>query len=209
MHVVRIFLVLLLTFGATVQARAEDMPELATLLSLFSANAMEGGTIRVNWTLDQQSPAVVKFRVYRGYEELGNFSVLCEIPFHAENGAAEYLYNDTSAIPGVTYYYKLAAQGQLNESVFPVVISAGIPIGDSDSGQITEAPATVLPGKNVRLYVRKSGHYKLERTAPDKSLLVEGDLNAGVYEFTADSGAQTLKLTADPAYEQTISWPIQ
>lgn len=209
MRVARILFALLLTAGTTVQAQAEDMPELATLLALFSANAMDGGTIRLNWTLDQQSPAVVNFRVYRGYEELGNFSVLCEIPFHAENGTAEYLYNDTSAIPGVTYYYKLAAQGQLNESVFPVVISAGIPLGDQNGGQSGEAPALVLPGENVRLYVRKSGHYKLERTSPDKSLLIDGDLSAGVYEFKTDSGEQSLKLTADPAYEHTLSWPLR
>jgi hypothetical protein len=209
MRVAQILFALLLAIGTTVQAQAEDMPELATLLSLFSANAMEGGTIRLNWTLDQQSPAVIKFRVYRGYEELGKFPVLCEIRFHAENGAAEYLYNDTSAIPGVTYYYKLAAQGQLHESVFPVVISAGIPLGDDNGGQAPDAPALVLPGDSLRLYVRKSGHYKLERTSPDNVMLLDSDLSAGVYEIKTATSEQSLKLTADPAYERTVSWPLR
>ncbi len=207
MNVARLFFALLLTFNLS--AHAEEMPELATLLALFSASATENGTIRLNWTLDQQSPAVIKFRVYRGYEELGNFSVLSEIPFHAEQGAADYLLNDTSAIPGVTYYYKLAAQGQLNESIFPVVISAGVPLGDKNAGQDDEAPAIILPGETVRLYVRKSGHVKLERTAPEQKTLIDGELASGVYEVEAGPAAQSLKVWAGQAYEFSLSWPIQ
>ena len=148
MIVLRMFFALILLVGTS--ARAEEMPELATLLALFSANASDHGNIRLNWTLDQQSPTVVKFRIYRGYEELGNFSVLSEIPFRGESGQADYLYQDTSAIPGVTYFYKLAAQGQLNESIFPVVISAAVPVGSTLGGQNAESPALVLPGEKLR-----------------------------------------------------------
>lgn len=207
MNIARLFLALLLTFNLS--ATAEDMPELATLLALFSANATEDGTIRLNWTLDQQSPAVIKFRIYRGYEELGNFSVLSEIPFHAEQGTADYLLNDTSAIAGVTYYYKLAAQGQIDESIFPVVISAGVPLGEKNAGQDSEAPAIILPGENVRLYVRKSGHVKLERTAPEQKVLIDGDLASGVYEVGAGPATQSLKVSTGANYEFTVNWPIQ
>lgn len=209
MYVARIVFALLLIFNWTT-AQAEEMPELATLLSLFSANATENGNVRLNWTLDQQSPAVVKFRIYRGYEELGNFPVLAEIPFHAENGAAaDYLYQDTSAIPGVTYYYKLAAQGQINESIFPVVISAGIPLGDKSAGQLNNAPAVVLPGDGMRLYVRKTGHVKLERTSPDQKTLIDSELSAGVYEINSGKSEQALKVTVTPSYEHTLTWPIK
>ncbi len=208
MHVARIAFAFLLIFNWTA-VRAEEMPELATLLALFSANSTEDGNVRLNWTLDQQSPAVVKFRIYRGYEELGNFSVLAEIPFHAENGAADYLYQDTSAIPGVTYYYKLAAQGQINESIFPVVISAGVPLGDRSLGQESTAPAVVLPGDSLRLYVRKSGHVKLERTSPDKKTLIDNDLAAGVYEINTGKSEQSLKVTVAPSYEFSLTWPIK
>lgn len=206
MRVAKIIFALLLTFNFS--ARAEDMPELATLLALYSANATEDGNIRLNWTLDQQSPAVIKFRIYRGYEELGGFSVLSEIPFHAENGAAEYLFSDTSAIPGVTYFYKLAALGQINESIFPVVISAGVSLGDKHAGQANDAPAIILPGENVRLYVRKSGKVKLERTLPKAKTLIDGDLTAGVYEIDSGQLAQTFKLWVAPSYEFNLTWPI-
>ena len=206
MHIARIVLVAMLLCGWS-SAQADDMPELATLLSLFSANATDDGNIRLNWSLDQQSPAVVKFRIYRGYEELGAFSVLTEVPFHA--GSAEYLLNDSSAIPGVTYYYKLAAQGQLNESVFPVVISAGLPLAGVLGGQSKDSPGLVLPGKNMRLYVRKSGHIKLERTLPDAKVLIDDTLSAGVFEINSTGPAQTFKVTIGPSFEQTVSWPLR
>lgn len=208
MHVARFVFALLLIINWTT-ARGEEMPELATLLALFSANSTEDGNVRLNWTLDQQSPAVVKFRIYRGYEELGNFPVLAEIPFHAENGTADYLYQDTSAIAGVTYYYKLAAQGQINESIFPVVISAGVPLGDKSSGQESTAPAVVLPGDSMRLYIRKSGHVKLERTSPDKKTFIDSELAAGVYEINAGKSEQAIKLTVAPSYEFSLTWPMK
>lgn len=190
-------------------ARAQDMPELATLLSLFSANATENGKIRLNWTLDQQSPAIVKFRIYRGYEELGGFSVLTEAPFHHENGQADYLYQDTSAIPGVTYYYKLAAQGQIQESIFPVVISAAVPVGLKIGDQNAESPAIVLPGEKLRVYLRQAAHLRVERSTPDKKLLVDSELAAGIYEFDSTNTAQTIKLNVDGAFEKTVTWPLQ
>lgn len=208
MHVARIIFasIMLISWNT---GQAEEMPELATLLALFSANSTEDGNVRLNWTLDQQSPAVVKFRVYRGYEELGNFSILAEIPFHAENGTADYLYQDTSAIPGVTYYYKLAAQGQINESIFPVVISAGIPLGESGAGQASTAPAVVLPGDVMRVYVRAGGQVRIERTAPDAKLLIDSELPAGVFEINSGKAEQTIKISVPPSYEYTLTWPIK
>ncbi|NUO18488.1 hypothetical protein HUU59_03485 [bacterium] len=190
-------------------AHAEDLPELATLLSLFSANSTEDGHIRLNWSLDQQSPAVVKFRVYRGYEEIGNFSVLAEIAFHPETGAADYLYQDTSAIPGVTYYYKLAAQGQLNESIFPVVISAAVPLGEKNSGQPDSAPAVILPGQPMRLYMRSGGRVKIERTSPDSRVLIDSQLPAGVFEINSGEIDQTIKIEVPPDYKHSLNWPIR
>ncbi len=168
MIVARIMLALILLVSTS--ARAQDMPELATLLSLFSANAADNGNIRLNWSLDQQSPAIVKFRIYRGYEELGGFSILTEVSFHAENGQADYLYQDTSAIAGVTYYYKLAAQGQIQESIFPVVISAAVPVGQKLGDQSAESPAVVLPGEKLRVYMRQAGHLRVERSDPRQEI---------------------------------------
>lgn len=207
MIVARCMLALILLVSTS--ARAQDMPELATLLSLFSANAAENGNIRLNWTLDQQSPAIVKFRIYRGYEELGGFSILTEVPFHAENGQADYLYQDTSAIPGVTYYYKLAAQGQIQESIFPVVISAAVPVGQKLGDQSAESPAVVLPGEKLRVYLRQAGHLRVERSTPDKKLLVDSELAAGIYEFDSTNTVQTITLNVDGAFEKTVSWPLQ
>jgi len=206
MHIARNFLLLLLSLCWIPAAHAEDMPELATLLSLFSANATEDGNIRLNWSLDQQSPAVVNFRIYRGYEELGGFSVLAEVPLHGNS--PEYLFQDASAIPGVTYYYKLAAQGQLNESVFPVVISAALPVGGVLGGQQKDAPVMILPGESLRLYVRESGHVKIERTSPDPKVLLDDTLAAGVFEISS-KGKQTLKVVAGPSFEQTVDWPLK
>lgn len=207
MHFVHVLLGSLLMFGTS--ARASDMPDLATLLALFSANAADDGRIRLNWSLDQQSPAIVKFRIYRGYEEYGSFSVLAEIPFHAENGKADYLYQDTSAIPGVTYYYKLAAQGQLNESIFPVVISAAVPLGASLGGQFEEAPVLLLPGSTMLVYLRKGGRLLIERTAPERKLLLEGEMSAGVYEIDSSTVSQTIILKLGESFSQTVNWPIQ
>lgn len=207
MIVLRTLFALILLLSTS--ARSEEMPELATLLALFSANASDHGNIRLNWTLDQQSPTVVKFRIYRGYEELGNFSVLTEVPFHAESGQADYLFQDTSAIPGVTYYYKLASQGQLNESIFPVVISAAVPVGGTLGGQNAESPALVLPGDKLRVYLKQAGHLRVERSAPDKQVLVDTLLTAGIYEFEATDAAQTISVKVDDSFEKTVTWPLK
>jgi hypothetical protein len=206
MLIVRTMLVTLLMISTS--ARADDMPELATLLALFSANAGDDGNIRLNWTLDQQSPAIVDFRIYRGYEELGSFSVLPEVPFHAADGQAEYAYQDTSAIPGVAYYYKLAAKGQIEESIFPVVISAAVPMVGGLGGQTELAPVLILPGNKLRVYLRKSGHLFVERKSPEQKQLVNSDLAAGVYEIDSSSSQQTISIKLD-GFEQTITWPLQ
>ncbi|MCB9366191.1 MAG: hypothetical protein H6506_03715 [Calditrichaeota bacterium] len=207
MQLVRMMFAFLLV--ACTSARAGDMPELATLLSLFSANAADDGRIRLNWTLDQQSPTIVKFRIYRGYEEFGNFSVLTEVTFHAELEHADYLYQDTSAIPGVTYYYKLAAQGQLNESIFPVVISAAVPLGVQLGEQVEQDPVLILPGAKLRLYMRKAGHLVVTRTMPEMKTLLDGDLAAGVYEIDSSASKQTLTIKLDGQFEKSVAWPLQ
>lgn len=204
----KLFLLATASLFAVIAVHAEEMPELATQLSLFSANATENHTLRLNWSLDQQSPAIVKFRIYRGYEELGNFSVLAELPFRPDSGAADYLFADTLAVPGVSYYYKLSSVSQSTESVFPVVISAAIPLNGRDGGQSSFAPAAILPGENITLYVRHAAQIKLEQTAPSGKVLIDKQLPAGLYEFESGNGPVTLKLTGPDSFEKTINWPI-
>jgi hypothetical protein len=206
-RILMLFLWAVSLFAGTISF-AEEMPELATQLSLFSANATENRTLRLNWSLDQQSPAIVKFRIYRGYEELGNFSVLEEIPFRPDSGAADYLFADTLAVPGVSYFYKLSSVGQSKESVFPVVISAAIPLAGRDGGQNTSAPAMILPGEKITLYVRHTAPIKLEQTSPQSKVLIEKQLPAGLYEFEGGNGPVTLKLSGPDNFERTVNWPI-
>jgi hypothetical protein len=190
----------------------DELPELSSVLSLFSAHASGSDGVRLNWTLDRQSPTIVKFRIYRGYEEIGNFAVLTEINATSAMDTAEYSFEDKSARPGVSYFYKLAAVGQKNESVFPVVITATPP----QPGHTVEvgklAPATVLAGDKITLYVRRAGRVKLDLMTTPPKALVNDNLRPGVYEFDpppAGDGKVSLHLEHEEGYNTDFTWPIQ
>jgi hypothetical protein len=208
----RIFVAFLILLSvALLPARASDeIPELATALSLFSAHAGDDG-IRVNWTLDRQSPTIVKFRVYRGYADAGHFAVLAELPSHGGQNDAHYAYTDTLAIPGVTYYYKLGAAGQSSESVFPVVISAAVQPAAGSVGSAND-PVTLLPGKKLELYVREAGHVQLNLIAPAETQpIVDDELSPGIYELEPPANGSPLRLrvTHDNGFSRDLDWPLQ
>lgn len=184
-------------------------PDLSTVLSLFSAHAGSSG-IRVNWSLDKQSPAIYGFRLYRGYASAGHFAVLTELEPHASNGSLAYVYTDTSAIPGVTYYYKLASIGQSAESVFPVVISAAVSDPRLTSETEQDIPLFLLPGDKIQLYVRKKGRVQLDQVEPEPHALVNDTLAPGIYEFTSPAGSapSELHLKHEDGYEADIRWPL-
>lgn len=190
---------------------AVELPELATLLSLFSAHAMpSGGGVRINWTLEQMSPIIVSFRIYRGYEDVGNFAVLSDVPVHISGETLDYSFTDTTALPDVSYYYKIAAVGQRKESVFPVVISA-TPHGEQEPAMNVEnLPVMILPGSKVSLYVRRGGHVKLDLLSSASKPLVDDSLRPGIYEFDPPAGGQpvTLRLRHESGYESEVSWPV-
>jgi hypothetical protein len=205
-----LILVIILPFCPALSQANADAPDLTTVLSLFSAHAsMEG--IRVNWSLDQQSPAIFGFRIYRGYASAGHFAVLTEMETRSANGAMSYTFTDTSAISGVTYYYKLAAIGQASESVFPVVISAAVTSSSSDSPLETNAPVKLLPGDRIELYVRKQGRVQLDIIEPVQRALVNDILAPGIYEFdSVQTGVNTrLRLSHEDGYLVDINWPIK
>ena len=160
--------------------------------------------------LDKQSPTILSFRIYRGYEELGNFAVVAEVPVHNTKDAMEYTYADSSVRSGVSYYYKLAAVGQKSESVFPVVITATPPMpGDSDSREL--APVAIVKGDKIALYVRDAGHVKLAILLPTKTL-VDDNLKPGIYEFDPPANAKTglkLHLEHDKGFKADVPWPIK
>jgi hypothetical protein len=188
---------------------AADLPELSSVLSLFSAHATTSEAVRVNWTLDQQSPTIQAFRIYRGYEEIGNFSVLAEVPTHAAPDAMEYTISDSLVRPGVSYFYKLAAIGLNSESVFPVVITATPPLpgAASDSGELV--PVSILPGDKITLYVRRPGRVKLDVVSSPTRALVDDSLRPGIYEFDPPiSGTLTLHIEHEGGFEANTSWPV-
>ncbi|MFZ5433968.1 MAG: hypothetical protein ACOZB3_09370 [Calditrichota bacterium] len=188
-----------------------DIPELSSILSLFTAQATSQEGVRINWTLDRQSPTITKFRIYRGYEEVGNFAVLVEISSHSAANDVDYSYKDTTALRGVSYYYKLAAVGQSSESVFPVVITATpLPSGVAHDMQ-NMAPASILPGNRIALYVREPGRIRLDVVSPPSKALVDDELRPGIYEFdppATGQGEVTLRIRHDTDFSEDIQWPI-
>jgi len=202
----------LLSFGAATLAQSSsNLPELSSLLSLFSAHALPSGGVRINWTLEQQSPTIVNFRIYRGYEDVGNFAVLSEVAVHEAADVLDYSFPDTTARPGVSYFYKLAAVGQSSESVFPVVISATPRMGDGSDKAVDAMPVMLLPGNNISLYVRHTGHVRLDLVSGNRKPLVDDTLQPGIYEFDAPAGQKqvTLHLSHESGYEADITWPLQ
>jgi hypothetical protein len=186
---------------------SDETLDLSSLLSLFSAHALPAAAVRLNWTLEKQSPTILQFRIYRGYEDVGNFEVLAEVPTHA---ATDYSFTDTTAQPGVSYYYKVAAAGQRNESVFPVVISATVQIGKDQTAQTEDLPLMILPGKRVSLYVRRAGHVQLSAVTSPPKALVDDSLRPGIYEFDLSSTEPvTLRLHHENGYTAEVTWPIQ
>jgi hypothetical protein len=208
-----LIVVALLAVGGNLHAveKTDELPELSSVLALFSAHATGTDGVRLNWTLDHQSPTIVKFRIYRGYEELGNFAVLTEINAGPMGDTVEYSFQDKTARPGVSYFYKLAVLGQKNESVFPVVITATPPmVGRSnDPGKLP--PATLLTGDKITLYVRRSGHVKLDLLTSPAKALVNDVLHPGVFEFDPPpAGTQAkLHLEHEEGYQADFNWPIQ
>jgi hypothetical protein len=205
-----LFLVLLLWYVAAVPAvePASDLPELSTVLSLFSAHAATDG-VRLNWTLDKQSPTIVQFRIYRGYDEVGNFAVLSDIDVRQATDSVEYSFTDNSIRPGVSYFYKIAALGQKSESVFPVVITATPPMpGAPAASSNALAVASILPGEKIALYVRRAGHVKLEARTTPPMALVNDVLQPGIYEFDPPAKSLTLHLEHDKGLSTDITWPI-
>jgi len=186
------------------------IPELTSDLALFSAQAAGSEGIRLNWNLDRQSPTIVKFRIYRGYEELGNFAVLTELNVRWARDSVEYSYRDSTARPGVSYYYKLAAVGQSSESVFPVVITAVIPDKYQSQAKCELVPASVLPGEKINLYVRRTGRINLSVLSAPARILVNDTLRPGIYEFDPPENAAPLRLRLehDSGYETNIIWPL-
>jgi hypothetical protein len=184
--------------------------DLTTVLSLFSAHAATEG-IRINWTLDRQSPAIFSFRIYRGYASSGHFAVLTDINPRSANGVMDYAFTDTSAIPGVTYYYKLAARGQSAESVFPVVISAAVTSQKMNAANEMSAPVSLLPGDKIELYVRKPGRVQLDIIEPMQRALVNDTLAPGIYEFESahSDGKSLLRLRHEDGYQTDIQWPLK
>jgi hypothetical protein len=203
------FVISFSSISLSVAQSEESLSDLSTVLSLFSAHAGTTG-IRVNWSLDKQSPALVGFRIYRGYASAGHFAVLTELVSHASNGTLTYAYTDTSAIAGVTYFYKLASIGQASESVFPVVISAAVTNAEVESIADSNTPLALLPGEKIELYVRKQGRVQLDQIEPEPRALVNDVLAPGVYEFASPSnGAKSLlRLKHEDGYEADIHWPL-
>ena len=190
---------------------AADPLDLTSALSVFSAHATTGSGIRLNWTLDHQSPTIQKFRLYRGYEEVGAFAVLTETSAQQTMDTAVYSFNDTTAVSGVSYYYKLAAISQnKNESVFPVVITAVLPLPDQNP-TVNLPAAAVLPNEKILLYVRKQGRVHLSVNLSPQRVLVDEVLSPGLYEFDppSDQLRFTLRLEHETGLRAEISWPVQ
>lgn len=215
-RLVTLFLLTVLVFNINLcdsPARA-DVPEteLASLLTLFSARALNTGGVRLNWSLERQSPAIVKFRLYRGYEELGNFTVLAEIEAHPSDEVVDYSYTDHSTRLGVSYYYKIAAMSQSSESVFPVVISATPRSAASADNADQSVPLTLLPDENLSLYVRRGGLVHLSiMTEPERSL-VNDVLQPGIYEFEKPPDLHegfTVHMEHEEGYSVNINWPLE
>jgi hypothetical protein len=187
---------------------AEEPPELTSELSIFSAYATAGKGVRLNWTLDHQSPTITKFRIYRGYQEVGNFSVLCEVPAQHEADTVAYSIRDTIARPQVSYYYKLAAVGQRSESVFPVVISA-VPLAAGQTPLRQLPDATILPSAKILLYVRTPGRVHLSVQSSPERVLVDETLRPGIYEFDPlSSGPLSLWLEHESGLKTSVTWPL-
>lgn len=194
------------------QPAAEAMPELASVLSLFSAYASESDGVRINWTLDKQSPTIRQFRIYRGYDDVGNFSVLADIDAYAAADTVDYSYRDETARAGVSYYYKLSALGQSSESVFPVVITATPPLPGQDPGQRELVPAAILPGEKITLYVRQKSRITLTVMTEPPKQLTNDVLRAGIYEFEAPANMTAgtlLKLANEHGYAAEATWPVR
>jgi len=192
-------------------ADVNEIPELSSVLSLYTAQATTAEGVRLNWTLDHQSPTIVKFRIYRGYEEAGNFAVLTEITAHTAASDVDYSYQDTTALPGVSYYYKLAALGQSSESVFPVVITATPLLPGVDRDMQNLSPASILPGDRISLYVREPGRIRLDVISPSQKALVDDVLRPGIYEFDPPNnghGEFTLRVRHDTDFSQDVAWPV-
>lgn len=194
------------------QPAAEEMPELASVLSLFSAYASAGDGVRLNWTLDKQSPTIRQFRLYRGYDDVGNFAVLADVDAYPAADAVDYSYRDETARAGVSYYYKLSALGQSSESVFPVVITATPPPQGQETGPRDLLPVSILPGEKIMLYVRQKGRITLTAMTEPPKELANDVLRAGIYEFEPPPGmaaGTVLKLSNDHGYAVDIAWPVK
>jgi len=187
---------------------AEEPPELTSELSIFSAYATDGKGVRLNWTLDHQSPTITKFRIYRGYEEVGNFSVLLEVPAQRAADTVAYSLRDSTSRPGVSYFYKLAAVGQRSEAVFPVVITA-VPLAAGQS-PLRELPAAaILPDAKILLYVRTAGRVHLSVQSSPERVLVDETLKPGLYEFNPpSSGPLPLRLEHETGLNTSLPWPL-
>jgi hypothetical protein len=202
----------LMTKSGIAQPRSEA-PDFSSLLSLFSANAISSGGVRINWSLDSLSPTIVKFRLYRGYEDVGNFAVLTETVPRGGSGVSEYSFTDTTARSGVTYFYKIAALLQSSESIFPVVISATPDATQSKlEGSQDLVPAQLLKDEKIALYVRRAGRVKLEIISAKPKVLVDDLLRPGIYEFDLPSGTSgqvRLKLNHEEGFSKEIAWPVR
>jgi hypothetical protein len=198
------------TISAFAATTVETLPQLASDLSYFSAYATATDGVRLNWSLDKQSPTLLKYRIYRGYAEVGDFAVLSEIDAHSASDSVEYSFKDSSARSDVSYFYKLAAVMQNSESVFPVVITATRPeVGEN--GQRELPPAVILKGDVLTLYVRTPGHVKLSADATKEKALIDDSLNPGIYEITTPlvGKTHTLHLEHGLGYQTDVNWPLK
>lgn len=209
------FLILILSLPILAASAPNSSPQmvdpidLSSALSVFSAHATGGNGVRLNWNLDYQSPLITKFRIYRGYEEVGDFAVFDEIDAKRAADTVNYSLQDTTALPGVSYYYKLSALGQSAESVFPVVITA-VPLRAGQAPIRELPPAAILPGNSILLYVRQSGHVILVAQTDAEKTYVDEILKPGIYQFAppTDGHPISLRLEHEHNLKTTVEWPI-
>lgn len=98
-------------------------------LDQFSA-VPQNNQISITWTTFSEVDNA-GYNLWRSYTEYRKYTRINSKIIEAEGGAtlsAEYLYTDSAAIPGVTYYYKLEDIDTRGNSTMHGPISAIIPI---------------------------------------------------------------------------------
>jgi hypothetical protein len=206
-----LFFLMGLFFAVAPAQSAETADVLTSYLTLFSAHAVNDG-VKLNWSLERQSPTLLSFRIYRGYEEVGNFAVLTDVAAGSGADSVDYSITDHDTRPGVSYFYKIAGVAQHGESIFPVVISATPASPDAATASGDLPPVALLPGAKVTLYVRKAGQVRLEVRGTPLKMLVNDQLRPGIYEFDPPRELQQntrLRVTYESDFFKEMTWPLK